>query len=557
MKLVFAVNSIFPKRRIRINRFPPDSFVTRKTALTGIFLPFGCNILSGSLPVFTFDRKSMIMKPKVVIIGGGIAGLSAGIYAAMNGFETEILEMHSVAGGQCTAWERRKFHFDYCLHWLVGTSKGAFHDIWKETNVLNDYTEIIDHEIHSQIMDTSGNKFIIYTNIERWEKYLLEIAPEDEMPIRKMCRDMRRSVALEPFSLPPELRNLFEYIRLLPKMFPLFRVVQKYGRLTCREYFDKLNFKSDKIRSALYAMYGDQNFSALAFLFMLGWFNQKNAGYIKGGSYPLAQRMVEKFNKLGGRLSYNKKVAKITVKEDKVRGVILEDGTIIPADYVISAADGYTTIFKMLEGKYLSKKFDYAYKNWELFKPLVQVSFGISDVVKSDAPVIFCCAKGMTIGKTLLDSGFSVMNYSYDDTMAPEGKTTIVMRYESPWKLWENLEGENYLKEKKQIQKDAIARLEMIFPGISEFIEVVDIATPKTNVRYTGVKEGAYEGFLPSRENMMKSLKMYLPKLQNFYMAGQWLFPGGGLPPSAQSGKWAVRLICKTRKQGFVSKPAC
>ena len=33
-------------------------------------------------------------------------------------------------------------------------------------------------------------------------------------------------------------------------------------------------------------MYGGRNFSALAFLFMLGWFNQKNAGYIKGGSYP-------------------------------------------------------------------------------------------------------------------------------------------------------------------------------------------------------------------------------------------------------------------------------
>jgi thioredoxin reductase len=49
------------------------------------------------------------MKEKVIIIGGGVAGLSAGIYAAMNGFDTEILEMHMVAGGQCTAWEV-KFH---------------------------------------------------------------------------------------------------------------------------------------------------------------------------------------------------------------------------------------------------------------------------------------------------------------------------------------------------------------------------------------------------------------------------------------------------------------
>ena len=493
------------------------------------------------------------MKEKVVVIGGGIAGLSAGIYSAMNGFNTEILEMHSVAGGQCTAWERNKFRFDYCLHWLVGTSKGPFHDIWKETNVINDETEIIDHEIHSQIIDNEGEKFIIYADIDRWEKYLLDLAPEDIVPIRSMCREMRKSAYLEPFALPPELRSPLDYIKSLPKMLPLIFVIRKFGRLTCKEYFDKLNFKNERIRNALYSMYGERNFSSLAFIFMLGWFNQKNAGYIKGGSYPLAQRMVEKFKALDGKLSYRKKVEKIIVEKNKAKGVVLTDGTIIPADYVISAADGYSTIYNMLDAKYISKEVDFAYNNWELFIPLVQVSFGINKPVKSNAPIILNFSKGMAIGRTLLNYGYSVMNYSYDSTMAPEGKTTIVMRYESPWDLWKNLEGEEYLNEKDQIKKDATACLEMIYPGLYEFIEVIDVATPKTDVRYTGVKDGAYEGFMPMRENMMKSLKMQLPGLQNFYMAGQWLFPGGGLPPSAQSGKWAVQLICRKKKQAFLT----
>jgi len=145
------------------------------------------------------------------------------------------------------------------------------------------------------------------------------------------------------------------------------------------------------------------------------------------------------------------------------------------------------------------------------------------------------------------------MNYSYDTTMAPEGKTSIVMRYESPWKLWENLEGDEYKNEKLQIEKDAIGFLELEYPGITQYIEVIDVATPKTDVRFTGVKDGAYEGFMPSKENMMKSLDMQLPKLNNFLMAGQWLFPGGGLPPSAQTGKWSIQLICKKEKQKFIS----
>ena len=300
-------------------------------------------------------------------------------------------------------------------------------------------------------------------------------------------------------------------------------------------------------------MYGNRDFSALAFIFMLGWFNQKNAGYIKGGSYPLAQRMVEKFGKLGGKLSYKKKVEKIIVGNNLAKGVVLTDGSTIPADYVISAADGYSTIFNMLDAKYISKQIDFAYKNWELFTPIVQVSFGINKVISSDSPILINISKGMEIGKTKLDNGYSVMNYNYDTTMAPEGKTTIVLRYDSPWKLWEKMDGKEYKAEKLKIQNDATAYLEKEYPGISKFIEVIDVATPKTDVRYTGVKDGAYEGFMPSKDNMMKSLKMQLPNLQNFYMAGQWLFPGGGLPPSAQTGKWTIQLICKKEKLEFIS----
>ncbi len=492
------------------------------------------------------------MGKKVTIIGGGVAGLSAGIYAATNGFDTEIIEMHAVAGGQCTAWERKEYRFDYCLHWLVGTSKGAFHDLWKETNVLNDDTEIIDHQVHSQIFDKDRNEFIIYSDIDRWEAYLIDLAPEDERKIRSMCRDMRKSALIEPFALPAELRTPFDYIRIIPIMLPILNLVRKFGRLTCKEYFDRLGFRNERLKAVLNDMYGERNFSALAFIFMLAWFNQKNAGYVKGGSFPLAQRMVEKYKSLGGKISYTKKVDRIIVENHTVKGVVLSDGSEILSDYVIGAADGYSTIYNMLGGRYVSRKVKYAYKNWELFPSMVQVSFGVKQSIQSPAPIIINTTKGLKIGMTMPEYGYSVMNYSFDDTMAPAGKSSIVLRFESPWKLWKNLDGDAYLREKMQIETDARYFLEREFPGISEFIEVVDVATPRTGVRFTGVKEGAYEGFLPTKHNMMKSINMTLPGLRNFYMAGQWLFPGGGLPPSAQTGKWAVHMICKKEKQKFV-----
>ena len=74
---------------------------------------------------------------KIVIIGGGIAGLSVGCYAQMNGYDAHIFEMHNLPGGLCTAWKRKGYTFDNSIHWLTGTSpKSAFHRIWQELGAI-------------------------------------------------------------------------------------------------------------------------------------------------------------------------------------------------------------------------------------------------------------------------------------------------------------------------------------------------------------------------------------------------------------------------------------
>jgi phytoene dehydrogenase-like protein len=494
------------------------------------------------------------MAKKIIIIGGGVAGLSAGIYAKLNGFDTEIIEMHSITGGQCTAWDRKGYRFDYCLHWLVGTRKGPFNDIWRETNVLNDDVEIIDHEIHTKIFAEDGREFIFYTDLDKWEEYLCKLAPEDNWRIKQMCSDMRKSSFLQPFSNPPGLRKIGQTIRSAFTMMPIMILFMKYGRKSCNQYFAKLGFKNESLKYFFNNIYGIRDFSALAFIMMFAWFNQKNAGYLTGGSLPLAKRMTNRFLDLGGKLRTKSKVVKIAVENSMAKGVVLSDGTEIKSDYVISAADGHSTIFDMLGGKYIDKKLSYVYEKWDLFAPLVQVSFGISKINKSEGPVETFLIKDQMIGRTKTINGYSLMNYCFDKTMAPEGKSVIVMRFDSPWELWKDIAPEEYKNEKKQIEKDAVTLLEKRYPGISDSIEVCDVATPVTDVKYTGVWKGSYEGFMPSSKNLMDNLNPALPGLKNFYMAGQWLFPGGGLPPAGQSGKWAIQYICKEERTDFKTR---
>ena len=65
---------------------------------------------------------------------------------------------------------------------------------------------------------------------------------------------------------------------------------------------------------------------------------------------------------------------------------------------------------------------------------------------------------------------------------------------------------------------------------------------------YYGVYRAAYEGFMPTKSNTNKTINPIIKGLDNFILAGQWLFPGGGLPPSALSGKWAIEVFHKKEK---------
>jgi phytoene dehydrogenase-like protein len=63
------------------------------------------------------------MEKSIIIIGGGIAGLAAGCYGQMNGYQTQIFEMHYLPGGLCTSWERKGYTFDGCISYLYGAGR--------------------------------------------------------------------------------------------------------------------------------------------------------------------------------------------------------------------------------------------------------------------------------------------------------------------------------------------------------------------------------------------------------------------------------------------------
>jgi phytoene dehydrogenase-like protein len=498
------------------------------------------------------------MSKSIIIIGAGIAGLSAGCYGQMNGYKTQIFELHDKPGGLCTAWKRKGYTFDGCIHWLVGSKHGSdMNHIWEELGATQD-RQFVDHDIFQRVEGINGQALVIYTNVDRLEKHMKEISPADGDVIEELCNGIRRLTRLgEVMGDMGKAGGLLGKIKAGIKMLPLLPTMRKYSKTSAQAFASR--FRSPFLRRSFTAAFDMPDFPIVGLMMMLAWMHMRDAGYPIGGSLEFSRAIGRRYLDLGGGIHYKSRVAKILVKDDKAVGIRLTDGSEHYADVVVSAADGHATIFEMLEGKYASDKVRGYYENLPIFSSWVQISLGVARDLSDEPPMV-----SYPLNEPITTGGeehqrLSFRHFSLDPTMAPPGKSAIVVMFAANYDYWKELyqERERYDAEKKDLAIQVISRLEKRLPGISEQIEVVDVSTPMTVERYTGNWQGSMEGWLITTETMSmamgKGMDKTLPGLEDFYMVGQWVEPGGGLPPAATSGRSVIEIICKRDRKRFVT----
>ena len=486
---------------------------------------------------------------KVVIIGGGIAGLCTAVYALRCGYRAEVLEMHSLPGGLATSWRRSGYTFENCLHWLLGSNpKGQMHPQWAEVCDIDKLT-FVNHEEFARLETMDGKRLRIFTDIARLEAEMLSLAPQDSAEIRRFTSAVR---GLTRFQLPDPiggLANLGIYLDDLP-FLPLLR---RLSRCTCGEYGER--FTHPLLRSFFTDGYIGK-MSAIVLVLSLAWMSQGNAGYAIGGSQAIIRLIQHRLAMLGGNLRLGARVAKILVEDDTAFGVELEDGETIFADWVVSAADGHSTLVDLLGERYTDKSTEYAYRDLETFPSYLQVSLGVARELAGypgfvtrllDSPVYADPATPL--------NQLSFRIFHFDPTFAPPGKTAVTCFLPTAnFEYWVNLEQCDpgiYQAEKHRIAQAAIDVLAQIVPGIRQSIELIDVSTPATVIRYTGNWKGSMEGWLLTPATGFRQLRNTLPGLDRFLMAGHWVMPGGGLPSGLLTARSAVHAICRRDRVPF------
>ncbi len=495
----------------------------------------------------------------IIIVGGGIAGLSAGVYGRMNGFKTRIFEMHKKKpGGLCTAWKRQGYTIDGCIHWLVGSGVGsAFNRIWNDLGALDGKT-IVDFDEYMRFEAVDGTTFIAYTNLDRLERHMKELSPEDAPVIDEFITAARKCTRFEPpLGKAPELMNFFDFLRLIATQFGLLRLLWKWNKISLTEFGNR--FKNRLIRESFPLLFMP-DFPMTFMLMTFAWMHNRAAGYPIGGSLPFAQAIEQKYLSLGGEITYKSNVVKIMTQSGRAVGVRLEDGTEHRADYVISAADGHATIFDMLGGAFVDETICGYYEKLVPFPPLLYVALGVNRTfpeIPPSAGTVIELEQAVTVaGKEHRHLGFHI--YDFDPTLSPQGKTVIIVMIATDYEYWRKLRENDaqYKSEKEAVADNIVAILDKRFPGLAGLVEMRDVASPTTFVRYTGNWKGSFEGWqvTPKTWFFGQVMKRTLPGLDNFYMAGHWVEPGGGLPTVAISGRNVIQIICKKEKKTFMPR---
>jgi len=495
------------------------------------------------------------VKTKVIIIGGGIAGLSAGVYAQKCGFDTTILESHNIPGGICTSWKRKDYVFEGGMHWLAGSSpQQPMNRMWRHIGALDDSVKISYCEPFMEY-NHEGTPIRIYRDVDTTEKHLLDLSPEDEKEIKKFCNNIRKLKNLsEPISdlkgVKVTKKNLSSLSSLF-SLFPVISIMSAYSKVSVEQYASR--FKHEGIRAMFQALPGSEQGVAMFFMTM-GALARGDGGFPEGGSLPFAKRIADTFTSLGGEIIYNTRAEKVVVENGKATGVIA-NGKQMPTDAVIITSETMAAdkLFdKPLEAPWLDQMRKITEPTSATF-----ISLGIDADLKHypERPLIRL-KKPLNISNIKIES-LLISNYAADSYYSPEGKSVLTIQLPGDtydyWKKLKEESDEKYKNEKKRVGDAVITEISAFMPEADSKVEVCDIATPLTYERYCGNWKGSWMTAI-TPNTKFKPYPATIKGLDCIYFAGHRMHPPGGIPPAMTTARTAVQHLCRDLNTTFTSE---
>lgn len=494
----------------------------------------------------------------VVVIGAGAGGLTAAALLAQAGLKTVLFESDSHVGGYLAGFQRSGFHFNTSVEWLNQCAPGGFvHTIFRH---LGDEFPECPPMRNIRRFKSDSFDYLLSSNPVELRDALIRDFPGDEPGIRAFFRDAvrlgERLRLLDSNVAGQDTMVWHEKVRYGFRMLfwslPIIRYVRTPIDKGLRRYF----------RCGTQKVFNSQE-SLIAVMVSIAWASSGNIQSSPcGGSQTLATWLHDRIINAGSRVVLNQRVERVLLDDRQhACGVALSGGGRVIARYVIAACDLQTLYEKMLPVGAISVRLLKSLRNADLYHSYFSIFLGLSCSPSSlgfGEETVNLTRSDVTRGEhsggnpqlTLITVNAPSLR---DPSLAPPGKGTLTIHCPAcfddaeQWHTGAGVErGEAYRLYKEGFANILLDRVEAsVAPGLRQYIEIMEIATPVTYWRYTGNTKGSISGAKPTGKNIRAGVAHFQTPVRNLLVGGHCAEYGGGVPMAVKAGTNASLIVLK------------
>ena len=524
-------------------------------------------------------RSPVPTEVDVAIVGAGLGGLTAAAYLARHGLKVLLCDHHYVAGGCATQFQRgasaQRYSFDVGIHYVGDCGPdGVIPQVLRETGVEQEFVPLnpdaFDVLIHPDLT------FKVPIGHEAYRQRLVETFPSERAGIDGYMGFLRdcsvATRAMQPNDFEPTVRGLSSILWNAPS------VIWNQHR-TLGAVVDGLT-RNPTLKAILAGQHGNYGMppGQVSAIFHGSMMNHFLAGayYPKGGAQAISDKLAANVEAQGGVICLRTGVSKILVENGRAVGIRTEerkDGTFdIRAKVVLSNADPVMTLTDLVGAEHLPPRVLRKLGDLQWPAALFLLCLGVKDDI---------AARGMEAGNYWTVDGRdldALYRDGEDDELptirgtyitsatlkdphtpghAPPGihtveVMTLVPGRASHWAVgedavarWQYKKSKEYQQRKQAVEDELVARLEKLFPGMTEHIVFREAASPVSHTRYTRMAAGTGYGIAVTPKQLGPNRFRPRSALPGLYFCGASCRHHLGVLGVLLSGRDAARRIAE------------